>query len=239
MQLFKELSDEAQDLLKEILAHENEKSYWANRFKGLSEKDDAILSGCFKELQDNELINVLWGDNIPIHITILKDGYLYKSKKSQPSKIQFQSTSAMFQKYDIFISHANKDKNELVEELYNSLNELGLKIFYDKQSLEWGDKWKEKILEGTAKSEFAIIVISKNFFSREWTEKELGEFLSRQDKEGEKLILPILHNITVKQLISRYPSLADIQAINSKDYSCDKIALKFAKQYIKRLKSRL
>lgn len=139
--------------------------------------------------------------------------------------------------YDLFISHANKDKEDLIEKLYQSLSKLGINIFYDKESLEWGDNWKDKILNGTKKSEFAIIVISENFFDREWTEKELSEFLNRQNRNGQKLILPILHNITVGQLQEKYPSVADIQAIDSSKYSCDQIALLFARQFIKRLKS--
>ena len=35
----------------------------------------------------------------------------------------------------------------------------------------------------------------------------------------------------------KYPSVADIQGIPSDKYSCDQIALLFAKQLIKRLKS--
>lgn len=139
--------------------------------------------------------------------------------------------------YDVFISHANKDKSELVEDLYYSLNLLGVNIFYDKESLEWGDNWKNRILNGTKNAEFAIIVISSNFFDREWTERELSEFLNRQNRNGQKLILPILHNITAEQLKEKYPSVADIQAISSSEYNCDQIALMFAKQLIKRLKS--
>lgn len=78
--------------------------------------------------------------------------------------------------FDVFISHANKDKEDLIEELYKSLNTLGVNIFYDKESLEWGDNWKDRILNGTKKAEFAIIVISENFFDREWTERELAGF---------------------------------------------------------------
>ena len=139
--------------------------------------------------------------------------------------------------YDVFISHANKDKEDLIEELYQSLNALGVKIFYDKESLEWGDNWKDRILKGTKKAEFAIIVISENFFDREWTERELAEFLNRQNRNGQKLILPILHNITAEQLKEKYPLVADIQAIDSSKYSCDQIALLFARQLIKRLKN--
>lgn len=139
--------------------------------------------------------------------------------------------------YDIFISHASKDKEELVEKLYQSLSKLGIHIFYDKESLEWGDNWKEKILNGTKRAEFAIIVISENFFDREWTERELAEFLNRQNRNGQKLILPILHNISLEQLQEKYPSVANIQAIDSKKYTCDQIALLFAGQLIKRLKN--
>ena len=139
--------------------------------------------------------------------------------------------------YDVFISHANRDKEDFVEELYQSISKLGINIFYDKESLEWGDNWKAAILNGTKKSEFAVIVISENFFDREWTEKELAEFLNRQNRNGQKLILPILHNITLTQLQERYPSVADIQAIDSKKYTCDQIAIMFARQLIKRLKN--
>ena len=139
--------------------------------------------------------------------------------------------------FDVFISHANKDKEDLIEELYQSLNTLGVNIFYDKESLEWGDNWKDRILNGTKKAEFAIIVISENFFDREWTERELAEFLNRQNRNGQKLILPILHNITTEQLKTKYPLVADIQAIDSAKYSCDQIALLFARQLIKRLKN--
>lgn len=113
---------------------------------------------------------------------------------------------------------------------------MGIQIFYDKESIEWGDNWKDKILNGVKKAEFAIIVISENFFGREWTEKELKELLSRQNRNGQKLILPILKNFTLEQLQKEYPSAADIQAIDSKNYSTDEIALLFAKQLIKRLK---
>ena len=68
-------------------------------------------------------------------------------------------------------------------------------------------------------------------------ERELSEFLNRQNRNGQKLILPIVHNITMQQLQKKYPNVANIQAIDSKKYNCDQIALLFAKQLIKRLKA--
>lgn len=140
--------------------------------------------------------------------------------------------------YDVFISHASKDKLDYVDNLKNSLDKLRINVFYDKDTIEWGDMWKDKILEGVAKAEFAIIVISENFFGREWTELELNEFLHRQNSNGQKIILPILYNIDDEQLRERYPDVADIQALKEKDHSCDEIALLFAGQLIKRLKAK-
>ncbi len=121
---------------------------------------------------------------------------------------------------------------------YNLIkNKPRVSVFYDKTSLEWGDNWKNKILEGTRKAEFAIIVISENFFGKEWTEIELNEFLTRQNKVGQKTILPVIHNITIEDLRKKYPEVADIQAISSKEHTCDEVALLFAKQLIKRLKA--
>lgn len=339
MNYFEEVSPASEDLLDEIIEHENETDYWKTRFECLDNRDSTIIRGCFGELNDQKLITVQWADNIPYFIHITKNGYLYKGQKNErtrismseferrlnelleraktikspinvalsgksiddanhPSEVWVNDVEIFYNKYlkdhplgkriesilfhrtmnafkdlvgilesiskdtdyidqkngvemvtvpryqknmmpeyDVFISHANKDKVDFVEDLNKSLNKLGIKIFYDKDSMEWGDKWKARILEGVAKSEFAIIVISENFFDREWTEKELKEFLSRQNRNGQKIILPILHNITIGQLNKKYPDIADIQAINSSDYSVDEIALLFAKQLIKRLKS--
>jgi len=64
----------------------------------------------------------------------------------------------------------------------------------------------------------------------------------RRDKEvtlevlGKICKTPVIHNITMEQLRDKYPSVAEIQAINSQDYTCDQIAILFAAQLIKRLK---
>lgn len=142
-------------------------------------------------------------------------------------------------KYDVFISHANADKSDYVESLYKAIKKLGVNIFYDTEVLSWGADNKRVILDGTEKSEFAIIVISENFFGREWTERELNEFLKRQNATGQKIILPLLHNITLEKLKEQYPILGNIQAISTKDYSEEQIAILFAKEMIKRLKGQI
>lgn len=153
----------------------------------------------------------------------------------EEKEVEKNQKQIKFKKYDVFISHANRDKLEYVDKLYVALNKLGIEAFYDK-NISWGDNWKNKILEGTEQSEFAIIVISNNFFDREWTEKELNEFLQRQNQSKQKIILPLLHNIDFTDVKDRYPNLEYIQGIKTKDYTYDEIAIMFAKELIKRYK---
>lgn len=232
-----EISKEALDILQEILINQKISDYWKNRFNNLSDREDIILRGCFKELADEKYISVSWADNYPYMINILKKGYLYDESNKETKKNLLSEKGKDIPEYDVFLSHANADKDSLVNELYISLERLGIKIFYDKKTITWGDNWKNKILNGTKEAEFAIIVISKNFFGREWTEKELIKFLNRQNENGQKLILPIIHGITMDELSGRYPFIAEIQAIDSSNHTCDQIALDFARVLIQRLKS--
>ena len=50
----------------------------------------------------------------------------------QSEKCEKQERHPMNQekKYDVFISHANKDKSDYVDELYLTLRKLGINIFY-------------------------------------------------------------------------------------------------------------
>lgn len=104
-------------------------------------------------------------------------------------------------KYDVFLYHANVDKDSFVETLKRSFDQLGISIFYGKDSIEWGDDWKQKIYDGLSNCKYGVIVVSENFLDRKWTEKELKELLSRQSETGGKLILPIAYNINVHHYV--------------------------------------
>lgn len=138
--------------------------------------------------------------------------------------------------YDVFISHASKDKLSFVDELVDGIKKLGVKIFYDKDEFLWGDNWKEKILYGTQQSEFAVIVISDNFFDRKWTETELNEFLQIQNESGQKTILPLLYGITYSDVAKKYPELEFIQSLKADEHNVDEIVILLARELIKRYK---
>ncbi len=139
--------------------------------------------------------------------------------------------------YDVFISHANDNKAEFVSSLTEALGKLGVTIWYDANTLEWGDNWKLQITNGLKKCRFGIVVISPEFLGREWTEKELNELLQRQNESGEKVILPLLYKMTIGDLRKSYPQVADFQAVVvSPETDVRDIVIAFARILIKALR---
>lgn len=165
--------------------------------------------------------------------TYFEDKKLAEERVENNSKIEIKGVR---KQYDVFISHASKDKNVYVDSLNAAVRKLGLNIFYDTDVLSWGDNWKQVILDGTKSSEFAIIVISNNFFDREWTERELEEFLSLQNENHQKIVLPLLYGISLDELKEHYPELGDIQCISADQHNIEEVVILLARELIKRYK---
>ena len=70
--------------------------------------------------------------------------------------------------YDVFISHASEDKEDVVRPPAQALVTKGLKVWYDEFELKIGDSLRRKIDRGLAKSHFGIVVLSKSFIKKYW-----------------------------------------------------------------------
>lgn len=116
--------------------------------------------------------------------------------------------------WDAFISHASEDKDEVVLPLSKLLLASGLKIWVDKGEIFLGDSLREKIDEGLSSSQFGIIVLSHNFFTKNWPRSELDALFSREIS-GEKVILPVWHGIGVDEIKHYSPLLAGKYAVNT------------------------
>lgn len=125
--------------------------------------------------------------------------------------------------YDVFISHASEDKSEVVRPLAHALNNGGLKVWYDEFELKIGDSLRRKIDAGLAKSKFGVVVLSRSFFKKGWTNYELDGLVTRSIS-GEQILLPIWHEITKQELIEFSPSLADKVARSTGTNTIDEIA---------------
>jgi hypothetical protein len=129
----------------------------------------------------------------------------------------------VYKEYDVFISHASEDKDEIVRPLAIALKNEGLVVWYDEFELKIGDSLRKKIDKGLANSKFGIVVLSKNFFNKGWTNYELDGIITKA-VSGEQIILPIWHNITKKEVIDFSPSLADKVARNTSSFTIEEIA---------------
>ncbi|RYZ90899.1 MAG: DUF1883 domain-containing protein [Proteobacteria bacterium] len=129
----------------------------------------------------------------------------------------------LLKKYDVFISHASEDKDEVVRPLAIALKNEGLSVWYDEFELKIGDSLRRKIDLGLANSKFGIVVLSKEFIRKGWTNYELDGIITKA-VSGEQIVLPIWHNITKKEVVDFSPSLADKLARNTSNYTVEEIA---------------
>lgn len=127
-------------------------------------------------------------------------------------------------KKDLFISHASEDKDDFVRPLTNLLTEYGLDVWYDEFELKIGTSLSRSIDKGISNSNFGLIVLSKSFFSKNWTEYELRSLNSYEIESGD-ILLPIWKGVTVKEVRNFSPYLADKFALTTKD-TIEDISLK-------------
>lgn len=117
--------------------------------------------------------------------------------------------------HDVFVSHASEDK-DFVDPLVQALKKARINVWYDNDFLVWGDGLRASIDRGLAKSRYGIVVFSKSFLRKKhWTEHELNGLFAKE-RAGRKVILPIWHKITDKELLKYSPAFADRFAMISK-----------------------
>jgi hypothetical protein len=150
-----------------------------------------------------------------------------RSTVSRASEDNMPTEKPTTGEYDVFISHATEDKDEIVRPLANQLVSEGLRVWYDEFELHIGDSLRRKIDTGLSKSRFGVVVLSHAFFSKNWPQYELDGLVTRE-MTGEQIILPIWHKITKAEVIAQSPSLADKVARNTADFTIEEIAREIA-----------
>jgi hypothetical protein len=110
--------------------------------------------------------------------------------------------------WDVFISHATEDKQDVAAPLAGALKAAGLSVWYDEFELKIGDSLRRSIDEGLSKSRFGVVVLSKAFFAKEWPQKELDGLVGRE-VNGKKVILPVWFDVSADEVREHSPLLAD------------------------------
>jgi len=110
--------------------------------------------------------------------------------------------------WDVFIAHAGEDKDAVARPIAERLRALGLEVWYDEFTLFIGDSLRESIDNGLANSKFGVVIISPDFFKKNWPRKELDGLFAREIN-GQKVILPVWHNIDREEVLKYSPIIAD------------------------------
>lgn len=109
----------------------------------------------------------------------------------------------------IFISHATEDKDAIARPIAKALRDLGYSVWFDEYSLKLGDSLRQGIDSGLKNCRFGIVVLSRSFFAKHWPQKELNALTAREATEGGKLILPVWHEVSARDIAEFSPLLAD------------------------------
>jgi cobaltochelatase CobT len=73
-------------------------------------------------------------------------------------------------------------------------------IFQDRESIEWGQNWRQRINDSLDTATFLLVFLTPNFFGSAECAKEVKRFLARERRIGRRdLILPVYY-IPIPQL---------------------------------------
>ena len=119
--------------------------------------------------------------------------------------------------YDIFISYASEDKDNIAKPLKESLKSMGVKVWIDEFELLVGDNLVKSIEKGLSKSRLGIVIISPSFLRRNWKKNEFDNIFSKKSDHESKIIIPVFHNIEFALIQKLFPELADKVSISTEN----------------------
>jgi TIR domain len=94
---------------------------------------------------------------------------------------------------------------ESISAAYEMLTGDPLDLFLDRDSIEWGDAWKQRIEEAIAGTTFFIPVVTPRYFASEQCRRELVRFMATARQLGlTELLLPIYY-VRVPELDASQP----------------------------------
>ena len=108
----------------------------------------------------------------------------------------------MEREFDIFISHASEDKEDIARPIFEACEQLQIRAFLDQVHIQWGDSLTERINVALSKSQYVLAIFSQHSIEKNWPKKEFNTALSREI-DGKQIFLPLV--IGDDQLLNDWP----------------------------------
>jgi hypothetical protein len=104
-------------------------------------------------------------------------------------------------RWDVFISHAGRNADKpFALKLWDLLDEpgVGLRVFLDERSLHLGGDAGAQMIDAMKSSRVGLLLLSQEFFDREYTRDELVVLFERQALQR-IVLLPVFLRMTTDQ----------------------------------------
>lgn len=118
------------------------------------------------------------------------------------------------EEYTCFLSFANEDK-PYATRLYQALKNQGLSIWYSGTQLKLGDGIADSVNQGLSNSRYGIVLLSPSYLGKKWPISELHALFAKYTAFGNKVILPIWHDLSYEEVLTKAPLIADKFAIST------------------------
>ena len=159
-------------------------------------------------------------------LTEIYQGLRSRTTENHTTTFSLTNIDDSAKEYDVFISHASEDKDPLVEELVKILRTLGIRVWYDKNNIGWGDSFREKMDEGLSKARYGIVILSPDYIKGEkyWTKAELDVLFQKESATGQKVLLPVWHHLSKNEVMDFSPFIASRNALSTATLTISEIA---------------
>ncbi|RDX71262.1 TMV resistance protein N, partial [Mucuna pruriens] len=119
----------------------------------------------------------------------------YADNRELPSEIKTNKRM-----YEVFLSFRGEDtRASFVSHLHASLENAGIIVFKDDESLPRGDKISESLLRAIEQSECSVVVFSRNYAESGWCMKELEKIMECHRTIGQ-VVVPVFYDVDPSQV---------------------------------------
>ncbi|KAF5449756.1 hypothetical protein F2P56_030169 [Juglans regia] len=113
------------------------------------------------------------------------------AKEMDVNAVSVPSAADFRHRWDVFLSFRGEDtRHEFTHDLYKSLEEQGVRVFFDDEGLRGGDEIQPGLFEAIEDSAASIAIISPNYASSHWCLEELSKIC-----EYGRLLLPVFYRV--------------------------------------------
>ena len=117
------------------------------------------------------------------------------TQKVCTSSSSSSSSSTPLWKYDVFLSFYGEDTRKIfTDHLYATLKQKCINVYRDNENLEGGKPIASGLMKAIEESQYAIIILSKNYALSKWCLNELVKILGCMKEKGLK-VRPIFYHV--------------------------------------------